>query len=149
MRKAFTLIEVLISAGIISVVGLALLQTHSHNAKLIDTMTSKYHAKEEFSLVLLNAKSKWDGSSKTLYDMVSTKYSFKDDDTIKWLKSKKLDYTQDAFSSVDLLETDLEDFISSMSGMDKSNLPDITILVDKVSMDTSNGSSLGYIISLK
>ncbi len=149
MRKAFTLIEVLVSASIIAVVGLALLQTHSHNTKLMDRMSSKYHIKKEFSLVLLNADKASDGSSKRLYDMLKGKYKFTDDDTIRWLKDKKIDYKQEEFSQVKLLESDLEDFISSVGDIDKASLPDITLAIDKITANSSNGSSLGYTIRLR
>lgn len=149
MRKGFTLIEVLVAASIIAIVGLALLKTHSTNIKLINRMSGQYHVKDEFSLVLLNAQTKWDGSTKTLYDIISSKFTIKDDDTIKWLKKKKISYNQDELSSINLLETDLEDIVSSVDGIDKSDMPDITLLVDKVSMDSSSGSATGYVISLQ
>lgn len=149
MRKGFTLIEVLVAASIIAVVGLALLQTHSNNTKLINRMSGQYHIKDEFSFVLLNAQTKWDGSTKSLYDIISSKFTIKDDETIKWLKNKKVSYDQDELSSIDLLETDLDDLVSSMDGIDKSDLPDITLLVDKVTMDSSSGSAFGYTISLQ
>lgn len=149
MRKGFTLVEVLVSASIIAVVGLALLQTHSHNTKLINRMNTKYHIKEEFSAILLNASQNLDGSSKSFYDILRAKYKFKNDDTIRWLKDKRLDYSQDEFSHVNLLENDLEDFISSFGNIDKSSLPDIRLNIDKVSAHTSEGNSLGYLIRLQ
>lgn len=149
MRKAFTLIEVLVASALIAVVALALLQTHSNNTKLIANMHSKYQTKELFTLVLLNADANWDGSKKTLYDMISTKFKINDDETRKWLKDKSINYSQDELSSIDLLDTDLSEFVSNMDGIDKSSLPDITLLVDKVSMDSEDGGASGYTVSLQ
>lgn len=149
MRKAFTLIEVLVASAIISIVALALLQTHSHNTKLIRYMKTQYHTKELFSLVLLNADEKWHNSQKTLYDIIPKKFQINDDDTRKWLKDKSFDYLHDELSSIDLLETDLSEFVSSTNGIDESSLPDITLLIDKVSISGKEGGALGYTVILQ
>ncbi len=149
MRKAFTLIEVLVATAIISIVALALLQTHLNNTKLIRHIDKQYRTKELFSVVLLNANSSWDGSTKTLHTIISRKFNIKDGDTIRWLKSKSIKYDQDELSSINLIDTDLSEFASGVSGIDKSSLPNITLLLDKVSMGTEDGGVSGYTVSLQ
>ncbi len=149
MRKAFTLIEVLVATAIISVVALALLQTHSNNTKLMRHIDKQYRTRELFSVVLLNAQKSWDGSTKSLHNILSRKFNIKDGDTIRWLKDNSIKYDQDELSSINLIDTDLGEFASGVGNIDKSSLPNITLLLDKVSMGTENGGVSGYTIALQ
>ncbi len=145
MRKAFSLVEVLVASSIASLVGLALLQNHSNNAKLIQTMSQKYQVKEEFSLVLLNADAKFDGSDKLLYDMVASRFKIKDDEFISYLKSKKFSYSHDELSSINLLDMDLEE----LEGLETQNIPKLNLLIDKLSIKATQGSAFGYLVSVE
>lgn len=149
MRKAFTIIEVLVAVSILSIVALGLLQVQSNNIKLINRLTKQYAIKERFSIILMNADTSWDGKSPTLYEMLKTKFSIKDDDTIKKFKDIKIEYAQEEFSKIDLLDTDLEDVISDVGGIDKSELPEIKLLVDKVTMTSDESGASGYLVTLE
>lgn len=149
MRKAFTLVEVLVAAGIISIVGLALLQSHSTNTKLINRMSTQYHIKEEFSLVLLNANVNYSGSTKTIYDFVSQKFSIDNDDIRKWLKSRRLSYKDKEFSTIKLTDADMEEITSQVEGLDDSNLPDLVFVINRVKSNTKDGSAQGFKVKLQ
>lgn len=149
MRKAFTLVEVLVSAGIISIVGIALLQSHSTNTKLINRMNKQYHVKEEFSLVLLNANENYSGSSKSIYDFISQKFTIKNDELKKWLKDKSIEYKDKEFSNIKLLDTDIEELIGTAEGLEESDLPDLAFSINRVNAISDKSSTQGFTVKLQ
>lgn len=149
MRKAFTLVEVLVSAGIISIVGIALLQSHSTNTKLINRMNKQYHVKEEFSLILLNANENYSGSSKSIYDFISQKFTIKNDELKKWLKDKSIEYKDKEFSNIKLLDTDIEELIGTAEGLEENNLPDLAFSINKVNAISDTSNIQGFTVKLQ
>lgn len=144
MRKAFTLIEVLVASSIIAIVGAALMQTNINNSKLIKSMHRLYFLKEQFSLVLLNADEKMHNKSKNLYDFVSTNIPIKDDDTIKYLKNQKFTYTHKEFSKVELLSSKLKEYLNENFDFN-ANL-DMKFTIEKVNIKNKNVNSQGFIV---
>lgn len=149
MRKAFTLIEVIVAAGIIAIVALGLLQVHGTNTKLIANISTKYQTQEEFSLVLLNADEQWHHTTKSLYDFISKDIKTKDDDIKTLLKKKKFDYSYKEFSKVEILSKDLEEFASSLEGADLDKLPELKLTINKVAITSQEGNAYGYTVSLE
>lgn len=139
----------MVASSIIAIIALALLQTHSNNTKLIRHMDKQYHAKEEFSLILLNGEKNLHGKSITLYDLLRRKFKFSQSDTIKWLKDKKIEYTQKEFSKIDLLETQLSKMALEEAGINKDDMPELKLLIDKVIMDSKDGGAIGFIVNAK
>lgn len=138
MRKAFTLIEVLVAVGIISVVVMALLQTKANNAKLTKNIIKQMEVKDEFSLVLLNAKNSYHAKTKTLYDLLKSKFDIKDDDMQRWLKKERFSYAQDEFSQVKI---STDEFGGDMGSLN--------ILIDKITTISQKGQNVGYTMSVE
>lgn len=149
MRKAFTLIEVIVATSILSIVALGLLQVHSSNTKLIERMSEKYHLQEEFSLVLLNSNQGWHNSNKSLFDFVSQNIQINNDKLKTWMKNYKVNYTDKEFSKIELLSKDIEQFSSILDGVDIEKLPELKLVVNKISMSTSQGGGHGYTVRLE
>lgn len=149
MRNAFTLIEVIVAAGIIAIVGLGLLQVHGNNTKLITNMSGKYRIQEEFSLILLNANKDWHHSGKTLYDFISQNFTIKDDDVKSWLKKYEIDYEDKEFSKIDLLSKAVKELSLELEGIDIDKIPELKLVINKVSMTTKDGNGYGYTIGLE
>ncbi len=146
MAKAFTLVEIIVAVGIISIAGLGLLKTHSDNTKLISRMSTRYALQDDFSLILLNADLKYNGTSKDLFALVEKKFKIDNDELKSLLKAKSFKYSQKEFSNIKLLESKLDELEEDF---DKSALPDLSIKVEKISMQSTQGSSYGYGISLQ
>ncbi len=147
MRKAFTLIEVLVSVSIISIVVLGLLSSSATNGKLSKRLSDKYKQKDEFSIVLLNANKNFHNSQKSLYDFLGKKYKIKNDELKTWLKNKKFEYTDKEFSTMKLLDLDIEELTNGE--YDKSMLPDFAFNIQKVKSLTPKGSTIGYTFNLQ
>lgn len=104
MRKAFTLIEVLFAVMIMSLVGLALLQSSSNNTKLISHNAHKNGFVHLSSIFVLNMDETLHNSSKTLDDLLDKKYKL-DDDTRQFFKEKTYLLKRDNIQEVTLRET--------------------------------------------
>ncbi len=147
MRKAFTLIEVLVAVGIISLVVMGLLNSNSINGRLSKRLSKQFHQKEEFSIILLNANENFHNKEKNLYSFLRKKFNIKNDELRKWLKDKKFDYTDEDFSQIKLLDLDIEEL--SGGAYDKSSMPNLVFNIKKVQASNETGSTLGYTFSLQ
>lgn len=97
-KKAFTLIEVLISVSIISIIVAAFLNIEQESKFLIDKNVKKIAATHLSSIVLLNTDQKDDKSDLYLYDLLKG-FDLKDD-LIKFLKSKKVHISFDLYKTI-------------------------------------------------
>jgi len=107
-KKAFTLVEVLFSIVLISIIGLALLQSSSNNTKLIGYGTKKRDFIHKFSIFCINMNEDLHNKSKTLYDLLNNKYSL-DDKTRKILKQKKYLLKSKAVDTIVLEDSEVID----------------------------------------
>lgn len=97
-KKAFTLIEVLISVSIISIIVAAFLNIEQESKFLIDKNIKKIEATHLSSIVLLNTDQKDDKSDLYIYDLLKD-FDLKDD-LIKFLKSKKAHISFDLYKTI-------------------------------------------------
>ena len=88
LKPAFTLIEVLFSVVLISIIGLALLQSSENNTKLLRYKLKREKFIELSSIFALHMRDELHNKSKTLYDLLQKDYKL-DDETRKMLKRKK------------------------------------------------------------
>ncbi len=153
MRKAFTLMEVLVAVGIISVVVIGLLSSNSTNGKLSQRLSGQFHEKEQFSIILLNANENFHNTEKSLYDFLEKKFHIKNADLRRWLKEQKVEYTDKEFSQVKLLDLDESYFkdIAVLTGgaFDKSSLPDLVFNIQKVQASNHKASTIGYTFNIR
>lgn len=101
MKKAFTLIEVLFAVVIMSLVGLALLQSSSNNTKFMAYNAKKNSFVHLSSIFMLNINENLHNSSKTLEEVLNKKYKL-DDDTRQMLKEKTYLFKRDMRDEVAL-----------------------------------------------
>lgn len=104
MKKAFTLIEVLFAVVIMSLVGLALLQSSSNNTKLMAYNAQKNSFTQLSSIFMLNMNETLHNSSKTLEEVLNKKYKL-DDDTRQMLKEKTYLFKRDIRDEIALKKT--------------------------------------------
>ncbi len=145
MRRAFTLVEVLVAVTIISVVVIGLLSSNATNAKLSKKLSNQYRHKEQFSIVLLNANERFHNREKSLYDFLATKFNIKNDELRRWLKEQKVSYIDKDFATVKILDLDTQDF----GGYDKSLVPDLAFSIQEVKAYNKNSISIGYTFNLQ
>lgn len=131
MRKAFTLVEVLIAAVLVSIAVIGLLQSSQNNLLLIDFAKKKKATNEIFSLILLNENEEWDKSDKDLYEFVKDKFDIKNDDLKTYLKNQKVLYTQEEANLIDLSEAYADELLE----LENTNLQQIQELLPKIQVD--------------
>lgn len=131
MRKAFTLVEVLIAAVLVSVVVIGLFQSSQNNLLLIDFAKKKEATNEIFSLILLNENEEWNRSEKDLYEFVKDKFDIKNDDLKTYLKNQKVLYSQEEANLIDLSEA----YAEKLLDIKDENLQNIQELLPKIQVD--------------
>lgn len=104
MQKAFTLIEVLFAVAIMSLVGLALLQSSANNTKFMTYHAQKNSFVQLSSIFMLNMNETLHNSSKTLEEVLNKKYNL-DDDTRQILKEKTYLFKRDIRDEIALKKT--------------------------------------------
>lgn len=155
MKKSFSLVEILIAAAIISVVGLALLQSGANNTKLINYMNEKKEMRELFSIVLLNSNEEWHNREKRLYDFVEKKFNIDDDDIRRELKDIKIDYKDDEFSKLNLFgdsDSEMEDRANNLNINEDEFINkdefDFKIIINRVFVKGEKDNAFGYTVKL-
>lgn len=131
MRKAFTLVEVLIAAVLVSVVVVGLFQSSQNNLLLIDFAKKKEATNEIFSLILLNENEEWNRSEKDLYEFIKDKFDIKNDDLKTYLKNQKVLYSQEEANLIDLSEA----YAEKLLDIKDENLQNIQELLPKIQVD--------------
>lgn len=108
-RRAFTLIEVMVSVMIISVVIMALIQMNANNTYLFSTTKKQLKTKQYLSLLIGNKEYGFENKNIYLDDLLR---DFEvEDDLRRKLKSKKYEIIYQELESIDLSEdkNDTED----------------------------------------
>ena len=104
MRRAFTLIEVLVAVVIATIVGAALLRMSSNYLGIFGKMEKKERSSEILSLIAVHADKRFDKSTKSLYDILDNSYDIKNDDLRKRLKDTKVEYKEHLVDTITLGE---------------------------------------------
>lgn len=100
MRPAFTLVEVLAAAMIATIAGIALLQMNSQNLFLFSRLRQKASVSETLSLVGNHADSRFNHTTKSLYDLLDDTYEIENDELRKYLQDQKYDYSERVVATV-------------------------------------------------
>jgi len=112
MRKAFTLLEVMVAVLIISIVIMALLQMRGHSAHIFISLTKKLETNRYLSFLVSNDAYGFEQDSITADNLVN---GFDiDRDLRQNLKKIKVDLTYQELDSIDLAEHDDENLNSAM-----------------------------------
>ena len=101
-RRAFTLIEVMVSVMIISIVIMALLQMHANNTHIFSAVKKQIKTNQYISLLIANKDYGFKDKDIYLYDLIQ--YFEVEDELRRELKSKKVAIIYQKLESIDLSE---------------------------------------------
>ncbi len=122
MRKAFTLIEVLVATVIATISGMALLQMNSNNTHLFKQIQYRSSNSEPISIIALHSDKKYHRTTKSLYDILDNTYDIKNDDLRKYLKDAKIDYTEKVIEIITFGESEMDEESQESQMRDKSEV---------------------------
>ncbi len=146
-KKAFTLIEVLISVTILALTGAVLIQIASNNKQNFQTLLNKIEFDEIISIPLTYRIKRYHNTTKDLYTYLYKDYNLTNDDIIRYLKSKKVSYEQKNFSVIKPFESnESEDIIEEEN---QNNEQSFTINVDKIVIFDKENSFLAFTVNLQ
>jgi|GEM_PF-4530211 len=94
MKKAFTIIEVIISVVILSLVGVAILKSAGLNLDYFTKISKKSQASNYITIIANHPDPDFNHLKKSLYDFLEKEYFIDDGDILKILKDTKFKYTQ-------------------------------------------------------
>ena len=97
MRRAFTLIEVIISVVIVSIVVMGAMKLQDRNREMAIYIEKRGSSELDNSLFLTSKVYRYDKSEKDAYELVRDEFNIKDDSSREALKkiSKKINITED------------------------------------------------------
>ncbi len=148
-KKAFTLIEVLIAVMLLAIAGAALMQVSINNKNNFELTANRVIFDEEVSIPLTHRDKKYHKTTKDLYTYLSAEYNLTNDEIIKFLKSKKFSYEQKNFSVIKPFEDENESEISLNPNQDQTNIPSLTINIDKITIFDKENSFTAYTMRLQ
>jgi len=93
-KKAFVLIEIIVSVVLLSIAGTALFKASANQKKLYSITSKKTDFLRYASLVLNKHSTDLHNKDINLYDFSKSAYSIKNDNLIKILKNTKVHYSQ-------------------------------------------------------
>ena len=140
-KKAFTLIEVLVSVVILSTVAVLLFEISTNSKNSFSYLSQKASFTTLSSLPLMHNNPKYHNSDKTLYEYIRYDFDIKDDDLRKYLKEKKIHYRQEEFADFSPLSESDEEMEQGTNGF--------TILFDKIQISNKQQSTFLYKIDIK
>jgi len=145
-KRAFTLIEVLISVTLLVIVGVALMQVAANSKKGFSYLEKKISFDEKSSIALTHHDKKYHKKTKDLYTFLSRDYNITDDELIKILKEEKVSYEQKNFSVINPFAVD-----ENESETDEEEITDQSLIinVDKISVFNKEGSINAYSVTLQ
>lgn len=137
-RKAFTLIEVLISVAILAVVATGLFQISFNSKNNFEFLEHKARFDRLSSIPIIHNDAKYHHKEKALYEFLRADYEIKEDEVRKFLKQKKVQYSQEEYAR-----------FSPMSEEETDSSPemDLTLLFDKITISGKHQST--YVYKLK
>lgn len=144
-KKAFTLIEVLISVVILSTVAVLLFEISTNSKNNFSFLQKKMDYSTLSSLALLHNDQRYHNSDKTLYDFVRADYNITDFEFRKYLKEQKLHYEHEEFTTFSPFSEGDKEVIEDQN---KSML-DFTIVFDKVLTTNKEHASYVYKIYMR
>ncbi|MCH9813964.1 MAG: type II secretion system GspH family protein [Epsilonproteobacteria bacterium] len=140
-KKAFTLIEVLVSVVILATVAVLLFEISSNSKNNFLVLQKRIDYVTLSSLALIHNDQKYHNSDKSLYDFIREDYNISDYELRKYLKDRKVHYSHEEY-------TTFSPFSEGGSEQNQSIL-DFTIVFDKVFTTDKKHSSFAYKIYIK
>ncbi len=148
-KKAFTLIEVLVSVVILSTVAVLLFEISTNSKNSFSYLSQKAGFTTLSSLALMHNDSKYHNSDKTLFEYIRYDFDIKDDELRKYLKEQKIHYFQEEFSEFSPFSEGDKEAIADTSEEKEQNMMDFTIIFDKVLIGNKQQSTFIYKVDMK
>ncbi len=146
-KKAFTLIEVLVSVVILSTVAVLLFEISTNSKNSFSYLSEKASFTTLSSLPLMQNNPKYHNSDKTLYEYVRYDFDIKDDELRKYLKETKIHYDQEEFAEFSPL-SESDEIVEYNEEMGQGT-NGFTILFDKIQISNKQQSTFLYKIDIK
>ena len=138
MRKAFTLLEVIIAAMIITFMGIGILQLESNTTHNL-TILEKQKVMTQFSSSMLSQPDvKHHNKNQNLYTFLKDRYIIDYSPLITLLKKEKVHFTQKEVSAIKLNLTKEK---AEQTGSIDANIPDFTLLIKENKLQKSSQSA--------
>lgn len=147
-RKAFTLIEVLVSVVILSTVAVLLFEISTNSKSNFSYLSQKASFTTLSSLPLIHNNQKYHNSDKTLFDFIRDDFDIKDDEFRKYLKNKKVHYDQEEFATFSPLSEGDDRKIEEASEKDEQMM-NFAIIFDKILISNKEQSTFIYKIDIQ
>lgn len=148
-KKAFTLIEVLVSVVILSTVAVLLFEISTNSKNSFSYLREKASFTTLSSLPLMHNNPKYHNSDKTLFEYVRYDYDIKDDELRRYLKEKKIHYSQELFAEFSPLSEGDKESIEDTSENKEQSMMDFTIVFDKILISDKQQSTFVYKVDMK
>jgi len=148
-KKAFTLIEVLVSVVILSTVAVLLFEISTNSKNSFSYLSQKASFTTLSSLPLMHNNPKYHNSDKTLFNYIRDEYEIKDDDLRRYLKERKIHYTQEEFTAFSPFSDGDNDAIKDTTEEKEQNMMDFTIIFDKIQIGGKQQSTFAYKIDIQ
>jgi prepilin-type N-terminal cleavage/methylation domain-containing protein len=142
-RKAFTLIEVLVSVVILSSVAVILFEISTNSKNNFTFLKDKGNFSTLSSVALIHNNQKFHNKHTDLYEFIKYDYNIKDDDLRRYLKSQKVHYTHEEFTTFSPLSE------GDGTSNSENDMIDFTIVFDKVQVWTKKQSTYIYKIYMR
>ena len=150
MKKAFTLIEIVITVLIISIIGFALLQMQSNTIKSLELLDTRLKVNKYSSFIFSKITKNLHEKHKSVYEFIQDRYNITDDELLEYLKNKEYRYFQEELFFLNFGEN--EDGENEMMQEQSQNDDEVTdeikkqgILIERVSIkDEMNNSTSIY-----
>ena len=146
MRNAFTLVEVIAATAIASIAGMALLQMNTNYAFLFTKLQKVSTMSEKISIIGNHADTKYNRTSKTLYDILDRTYTIDNDDLRKYLKDQKYDYKERLVATITFGEEEIEEEAFSMGDSQEMSADSPLIQFELIQISIKNDSEQGMIL---
>ena len=148
-KKAFTLIEVLVSVVILSTVAVLLFEISTNSKNSFSYLSEKASFTTLSSLPLMHNDPKYHNSDKTLFEYIRYDFDIKDDELRKYLKEKKIHYMQEEFATFSPLSEGDDEVVKETSEDKEQNMMDFTIMFDKIQISDKQQSTFVYKVDIK
>lgn len=148
-KKAFTLIEVLVSIVILSTVAVLLFEISTNSKNSFSYLNQKANFTTLSSLALMHNNPKYHNSDKALYEYIRYDYEIKDNALRKYLKEKKIHYSQEEYAEFSPLSEGDTEMIENRSEEKEQNMMDFTIIFEKVLVGDKQHSTFVYKVDMK
>ncbi len=149
MRHAFTLVEVIAATAIASIAGMALLQMNSNYAFLFSKLQKVSTMSEKISIIGNHADTKYNRTTKTLYDILDRTYTIDNDDLRKYLKDQKYNYKERLVATITFGEEEIEEDEFSMGDSQEVSTAAPLIQFELIQISIKNDSEQGMILQTR